>query len=106
MTMDLKEKHKLQEIELLERKWELVYDPTPMPLNKLGRLKFLYLDKAGITNMTGIELGLVLHAKHFIKIVKYIAKDKTGKYLPPEMRWYHLNIPKVSDIPRIIEERK
>lgn len=56
--------------------------------------------------MTGIELGLVLHAKHFIKIVKYIAKDKTGKYLPPEMRWYHLNIPKVSDIPRIIEERK
>lgn len=101
-----KEKHKRQEAELLERKWDLVYDPTPMPLNKLGRLKFLYLDKVGIETMTGVELALMLHDQHFIKIVKYIAKDKTGRYQSPELRYVQLNWLKVEDLPRVIGERR
>jgi hypothetical protein len=101
-----KEKHKRQEAEMLKEKMEVVFDPTPMPLNKLGRLKFLYLDHVkGLEEMTGVELARILESQHFIKIVKYVRKVE-GRFEPAELRYVMLNYLKREDLPRIIGERK
>jgi len=100
------EKHKRLESELLSSKFDLVYDPTPMPLNKLGRLKFLYLDQLkGYEHLTGVELARILHQEGFIKIVKYVSKSKEGRFQPPELRYVNLNYLAVSDLPRILKVR-
>jgi hypothetical protein len=101
-----KERHQRLEQEMLKRKWDVVFDPTPMPLNKVGRLKFLYLDQVkGYENMTGMELAQILHDQHFIKIVKYIRKEN-GRFQAPELRYVMLNYLKREDLPRIIALQK
>lgn len=99
-----KEKHKRLEAEMLEEKWEVVFDPTPLPLNKLGRLKFLFLDHVhGYEEMTGVELARILHHRRYIQIVKYVRKED-GRFHAPELRYMTINFIKREDVPRLIRE--